>query len=234
MKNLTIIILVSFLVFINVPKLSASYEETIPPEILNKFEKSILSGDRPVFGKITQAMIFSLRDQPDQGGEIYKLDLDPKKLSSVQLEILKNWIKAGHNILFWGKSEASKCAVLFSEAIQFSQLVWEEKPTLNKHPVNTDIKDVRFYTEENNGMRSLNLLNKYPSDTEVIVSIEIGVIAGRAPYGKGNIYFALFDNTWMSGVDKDRWTLNFNQWMLGLKVPEAANVNLKTKIKDAF
>jgi hypothetical protein len=44
----------------------------------------------------------------------------------------------------------------------------------------------------------------------------------------GSIFFAFNDRpVWERCPDKDRWTLNFYHWMLGLDVPEAASTEIE-------
>ena len=195
----------------------ARYEDTIPPEILRRFDPAIVKGERPRIVRITQPMIWGLRNKPDQGGEVYSFDLDPKKISTVQKEIIRKWVRAGQKILFWGGSEAEKYSVLFADKISWSMVVFW-KLSLSKHPVNIDVRDIRFKQRWGLAGKS-HVLNVYPPDTEVIVSSKGGVVAGRVPYGRGNIYIALMGDLWSKGTDRDRWTLNFRQWMLGFRVP---------------
>lgn len=75
------------------------YTKTIPPEILAKYDPGLVDGTRPKIVTITQEMIWSLRTKPDQGGDVYTLDLKPSEISTVQKNVLLEWIKAAHNVL---------------------------------------------------------------------------------------------------------------------------------------
>ena len=79
---------------------SAADEDLIPPEILKQMDPDILSGKRPTFATIKQQDIFGLRDTPRYPTDFVTFDFDPMKLSSVQTEIIKNWIAAGHNPVY--------------------------------------------------------------------------------------------------------------------------------------
>ncbi len=204
----------------------AGYEETIPPEILRRYEPEIVSNKRPVVVRITQAMIWGLRDQPDQGGDVYSFDLDPAKLSSVQVDVIRRWVRDGRKILFWGYADARKYCMLLSDQIEYSERKETQPYTLSKHPVNTDVRNLSFSmqigTSRSYRDNCTACLVRYPPETEVVASCKIGVVAGRIPYGRGAIYVALHGENWNKGRDKDRWTLNFRQWMLGYRVPGAA------------
>lgn len=206
---------------------AGGYENAVPPEILRRYEPSIVKNERPIVVRITQAMIFGLRDKPDQSGDVYTFHLDPSEISSVQTEIVRKWVRDGHDVLFWGCADAARYSVLFSDAIQYDSNKWPGtlEPSLSKHAVNTDVRNLDF-TFYGAGAPFLPVLSKYPANTEVIASHNKGVIAGRIPYGRGNIYVALFADNWNKGTDKNRWTLNFRQWMLGYRVPGAAETSL--------
>jgi len=223
---------------------AAPYENTIPPEILNNYEKSIVSGERPTVIKITQSMIFELRDNKNLNADIYVLDFDVDNLSSAQEDIVPNWIKKGNNILLWGKSQVSKYAILFDsnnminasyidDEIEFSYKT-VEKIIFETHPVNTGVSVNKLIPFDRlnpfplSGVKiesnSVIAPTKYPEKSEIIISgVTDGArfpLVGRIPYEKGNIYFASFDERSFSGADCDRWTLNFYHWMLGFPIPE--------------
>jgi hypothetical protein len=229
-----ILVLVLFVSPVNV--WASKYQDTIPPEILQQYHPDVVSGERPKFVTITQPMIWGLRDQPNQGGDVYVFDFDLEKLSTVQKEIIENWVSNGQKVLIWGYKAAWEYSPIFSKIIEISNGD-QSKTVLAKHPVNTDVKDVRFYYFNQYSSNRHYYLTRYPVDTEIMVSIKSGVIAGRVPLGRGSIYFVLTGNRWDKGIDKDRWELNFKQWMLGLAVPGAAEVLIspsreKTESRD--
>jgi len=209
----------SFMMILSVSTMiyADEYDETIPPEILSQYDPGVVSKQRPVVVRITQAMIFSLRSTPDLGGDVYSFDMDVSKISSVQVDIIKKWVIDGHKILLWGESEGRSYTSLFSDAVEFSS-IYLQQCSLSRHMVNTDVLDIHFEMSDRSRFQT-SIISKYPADTEVIASTKSGVIAGRVPYGQGSIYFAFFGSMWPSGADKARWTLNFQQWMLGLHVP---------------
>lgn len=213
------------------------YEKTIPPEILVQYDKRVVQGLRPKAVTITQSMIWPLRTKPDQGGEVYRLDFSVSELSTVQKEILSDWVKKGQRILLWGKDEIRNYAPLFSEAMQADyKKRASDSRTLNHpaehrlaaHPVNTDVRDLEVAVHVPPGSGWIHyyywtVITRSPKETEVILSTREGVIAGKVPYGKGGIYFLQVTG----GADVDRWKLNFYQWMLGLPVPGSASVKSK-------
>lgn len=208
----------------------AGFEETIPPENLRQYAPEIVKGNRPVVIRITQPMIWGLRDKPDQGGDVYTFDLDPSKLSSVQQDIVRKWVQDGRKVWFWGYYDAERYATLFHDTIMCSR-EHQTPTTLSSHPVNTDVESLDFRLNVKWGATTdigewSPVLVKYPPETEVIASDKNGVVAGRIPYGRGSLYVALFGNYWTDGKDRDRWSLNFQQWMLDYRVPGAAETKL--------
>jgi len=205
-----------------------NYENTIPPEILKQFDSAIISGEKPKIITITQPMIWSLRNQPNQGGDVYNFDLDLSKISSVQMEIIKDWISNGAKIFLWGVSEVEKYLPLFKQDnMSFSYNGGEGQ--LTSHVVNTDVKDLQF-DKTNWGWGNIDIL---PINSELIVTNSRGTLAGRIPYGRGSIYFATTSNHWHLGKDRDRWTLNFYQWMLGGRIPGATNTAVGAGISSS-
>ncbi len=221
---------------------ATKYEATIPPEILNRYDPGVVEGSRPKFVTITQPMIWGLRNNPNQGGEIYRLDLDAAKLSTVQKEILQDWVKGGQKILIWGRDELFRYSDLFSGlGSAFDDFNQVPNVQLSNHPVNTDVRDIDFSDGDSGKNIDYAVFRKYPVNSEIIVSVKEGLIAGVAPFGRGSIYFASPWNGWKRGADRDRWTLNFYQSMLGLRVPGSAGTrvgagssNLKAVKKEVY
>lgn len=207
----------------------SEYESVIPPEILNRYDLSVIDDKRPKLIRITQDMIWGLRDKPNQGGDVYSFDLDPGKLSSVQRRIIREWVRSGASVLFFSAGDASKYATLFDDAISVGR---SDNPLeLCDHPVNTDVRNVDFqdYRDEYRGDdKALTVLTKFPGNTEIIARDEKtgNPCAARVPYGAGTINVALLGKYWGTGVDRLRWELNFKQWVVGLKVPGAAAVRV--------
>ncbi|MBM3747768.1 MAG: hypothetical protein FJW34_18430 [Acidobacteria bacterium] len=209
---------------------SSKYEASIPPEILRRYDPGIVEGTRPKFVTITQPMVWGLRNQPEQGGEVYVLDCDPNRLSSVQKSVLVEWVKIGKTVLLWGEQECKKYEQLFPGLgrIREDSIKKDEKEggvELASHPVNTDCKEVVFST---GGVRGciIRYFTEYPAECEVIASVKDGVVAGSIPVGRGRLFFSSHSGWWDRGTDKDRWTLNLRQWMLGLPVPGATETRV--------
>lgn len=189
------------------------YKNTIPSEVLKQYHKDIVSGAKPKIVIITQSMIKSLVKKPNQGGDVYCLDMDVEEISSSEKNILLGWVENGQKILLWGGEDMWEYAPLFSNKVKISGKTGMDVKLAN-HPVNTDVSDITFKGKSN----AYVYLHDCPPGTEVIAYVKDDVIAGKFPYGKGSVYFAGFGEYWDSGKDKDRWTLNFYHWMLGLPV----------------
>ena len=235
----SIVLLMACMLFLPVARYvyASGYEDTIPPEILKQYDPAILKNVRPKLVRITQPMIFSLRNKPDQGGDVYCFNFDVDKISTSQKQIIQAWVRNGQKILLWGKDDAEKYWNLFDDELSLvtPQSGWDDSnPQLSRHPVNTDIAnlDFSYLWDVGVGMygvyhyRGFSRFTNYPTDAEVVVSTSDGIMAGRFPYGNGSIYVALMSGRWDLGRDKDRWTLNFRQWMLGFKVPGAIEATL--------
>ena len=258
---------------------TVGYADMIPPEIFRQYDPDIVNGKRPVVVRITQSMISSLPDKPDQGGDVYSFNLDPDEMSSAEKYIIRRWVMDGHKIMLWGFEDAEKYWTVFSDVIsyerssderisEFNEKIEKIKAplTLSKHSVNTGVRDLNFaidfynpyYSNYDPKRKDFRFINRYPPDTEVVVSLAAkilsskdkgGMLAGRVPYGNGSIYVAIFDEyeegnsessdrdyespgQWEMGMDRDRWTLNFFHWMLGLPVPGATGT-VGSRGKDA-
>ncbi len=218
---------------------SPDYEKTIPPEILRRYDPGLVDGSRPKLIAIIQDMIWSLRGKPDQGGDVYTLDVTPSELSTVQKNVLLEWIKAGHNVLI----QHDECAVYwpifpgFTEPKEAKNCPGPLPVTLAEHAANTDCANVTFYTETKGRLRCTDgtygighnhlFFPALGEDAVIVASLDRGLresdaggpVAGCMPYGRGGVYFI---TKLQQGSDTDRWTLNFRQWMLGLPIPGAA------------
>lgn len=238
----TISFVLILVLFVGIVKARGNkYEDTIPPEILRQYHPAVVTDERPKIVTITQPMIWGLRDQPDQGGDVYIFDFEPGKISTVQNEILKKWISNGQNVLIWGKNELYKYEDVFSEIINVTssgdiKADPQKKQILAKHPVNIDVSDVRFYIYRHLWPSYFLWLSEYPADTEVVVSASSGILAGRVPLGRGYIYFASvdLDENWDRGTDRHRWELNFKHWMLDLPIPGAAELQIHGEPRESL
>lgn len=219
------------------------YSRTIPPEILNQYDPGLLDGSRPKMVAITQEMIWSLRNRPDQGGDVYTLDFEPAEISTVQKNVLLEWIKAGHNVLIAGERCKIYWSVFpgFSEPTEVKNCPGPLPVTLAEHAVNTDCANVTFCTQTEGNVRRTDgtygtghdhlFFITLDESAIIVASLDRGMrerdpggaVAGCMPYGKGGVYFI---TKLPQGSDTDRWTLNFRQWMLGLPIPGAAEIHV--------
>ena len=90
----------------------SEYHQTIPPEVLRRFDPAVVEGTRPHAVTITQEKIWDLRENPNQGGEVYLLDMDYESLSTVQKNVLINWVRRGAKVLLWGKDRLDALPLL--------------------------------------------------------------------------------------------------------------------------
>jgi hypothetical protein len=115
----------------------------IPADILSKYDPKIVSGERPVVVRISRDMIDSLPSNPDLGGDVYSFDLDKDTLTSSQTGIIREWVRAGNDVLLWGLSDAFYLP-LFNDswfpATYYHITQDEVRATLSNHPVNTGVE----------------------------------------------------------------------------------------------
>lgn len=171
--------------------------ENIPAEVLEHYNKDVVEGKRPRFVTITTPMIYSLVERPYQGGEIYLLDIEMKRLTKRQKEIFLEWVSEGRRILIQGTYRCTIYNTLFPGLSGYMNT--GESWYLAGHPVNSGVKDLRF--------EDWGVFTTYPETLEVIASTKDGPIVGRIPYGRGHVYFYAADG-W-TGADVDRFRLNF-------------------------
>lgn len=201
-----------------------TYQRLIPPEILKRYDADIVAGKRPRFVTISEKMIWDLRTQPNQGGDVYNFNLDPSALSSVQIDVIREWIRNGGRVVLWGQESVAKYISMLHPDISV-QLSVVKPMKLTDHPVNTDCRLVNFshhtYNPSGRNWDSIVLRNT-PDETEVIASNDTGLLAGRIPYGRGEIIVVMAGSGWDMGNDRFRWKLNFDHWALRMAVPGAA------------
>jgi hypothetical protein len=221
LKKKYFIIILTFLVF----NLFADDTETIPPEILKQMNKEILEGKRPTIHQLRQGEIFSLRENPKFQTDFVTFDFDIEKISSVQMEILENWIRSGNNKIYLEDLQILKYISLFKPVI--SDFVYKEANKRLRHPVNTDVKDVLFSTWKLHGniydkRFSYEFLNNLPIHASIIVEGAGEAVCGSFRLNQGEVYFL---NT-VKGRDARRWLLNYWHWAMGFKVLGAADTNI--------
>ncbi len=198
--------------------------ETIPPEILQQYDPGIVSGERPDFAMVTNEDIWDLREHPERGGDLVLLELNIHKLSSPQIETLKNWVSKGPRVYLNSADSVYRLIKpIFGMNhknlgyVRQTQSVYS-RPYLNEaHPVSTDVESGVLCRSSCLGITGL------PQDSSVILSADKShttVMIGAFKYGKGHIYFNTLTNPY--GRDLERFRLNLKQWLIGRKVPGSA------------
>jgi len=80
------------------------FETTVPAEVLDDADDDLVLRHRPTFASLTQEDIFSLRDGRTFDADFVRLSFDPEQLSAVQMDILLEWLRGGHNrIMLMGR-----------------------------------------------------------------------------------------------------------------------------------
>jgi hypothetical protein len=202
----------------------AKYAATIPPEILDQFDPRVLAGTVPKVVTISRDMIWSLRDDPDHGGDAYRFDFQMGDITSVQRGIIAEWIARGNDILLWGFREC----LTFNGLLDAVEVGMFRPPGFiwSTHVVNTDVDPFKF------GSGGVGFY--VPPYSDVIYGKEDSsgeydiAFAGRVAVGDGNIVFACLSTEGSLSTHNDyhRWFLNFHQWVMGLPVPGAAAVGV--------
>jgi len=202
--------------------------ETIPPEILEQYDPGIVSGERPEFAIVTNEDIWDLREHPDRGGDLVLLDLNVHKLSSPQIETIRNWVRKGARVylntrdsVYWlikpifGMNHESLGYVRQTQSVY-------SRPYPNEvHPVMTDVESGVLCRSTCLGVTGL------PEERSVILSADKShtvVMVGAFEYGKGHVYFNTLTKPY--GRDLQRFGLNLNQWLIGKKVPGSATTEI--------
>jgi hypothetical protein len=192
--------------------------KNIPPEVIKQMDPEIVSGKRPTFATVTQEGIFALRETPRLDADFVRFSFDLAKLTSVQRDIVRNWIRSGHNTIYLESNDLRSYAILFD--VEWADALRKDEKLLD-HPVNTDCKDFALsYYNSDRKASSAYRLRKLPAGLTVIVEHEKEPVAGMFPIGEGRVFFR---GGAYSGTDSDRWVLNYWHWALGLAVPGAAD-----------
>lgn len=218
------LILITILCLRLFPGNSGANYETIPPEILQQYDPGIVSGERPEFAMVTNQDIWDLREHPERGGDLVLLELNVHKLSSPQIETIKNWVREGARVYLNSRKIVwSLIKPVFgmnyktAGYVRQTQSVYS-RPYLNKsHPVSTDVESGILSRSTCLGVIDL------PQESSVILSADKSdtiVMIGAFKYGKGHIYFNTLTDPY--GRDLERFQLNLNQWLIGKKVPGSA------------
>lgn len=190
----------------------ASDADIIPPEVLKQMDPDIRAGKRPTFAKIRQGDIFGLRENPKFKEDFVTFDFVVSKLSTVQRNIINNWVRSGANRVHLKYGQIRAYYVLLEQVYVYHG----ERPVkLLRHVVNTDCKLVSF--------GKIYAFKNLPPDSVIIVEGPDGsAICGMFRLGEGTIYFQNIP----IGADNRRWYLNYMHWALGLGVPGAADTGI--------
>ncbi|MCX8108188.1 MAG: hypothetical protein N3G20_05220 [Verrucomicrobiae bacterium] len=191
----------------------------IPPEVKKNMDADILEGKRPRFKDLLQNEILELREGQRFDVDFVRFRFQMKKLSTVERDIVKNWIRSGKNAVFLEGNDLHEYAELLAPV----QCKWIlGSPKLLNHPVNTDCDHATF---KRVWKLAYPCLYNVPADVSIIAEGEPGApVCGSFTLGKGVIMFRLTPD----GPDADRWDVNFWHWALGLRVPPPVD----TKIED--
>jgi hypothetical protein len=198
--------------------------ETIPPEILEQYEPGIVSGERPELAMVTNEDIWDLREHPDRRGDLVLLQLNVHKLSSPQIETIRNWVREGARVYLNNRDLVySLIKPVFGMNykglgyVRRTQSVYS-RPYLNQaHPVSTDVESGILSRSTCLGIIDL------PRESSVILSADAShtiIMIGAFEYGKGHVYFNTLTKPY--GRDLERFQLNLNQWLIGKEVPGSA------------
>jgi len=202
--------------------------ETIPPEILQQYDPGIVSGERPEFAVVRNEDIWDLREHPDRGGDLVLLDLNIHKLSSPQIETIKNWVREGARVYLNSRDSVywliKPIFGMNHESVGYvrqTQSVYSRPYPNEVHPVMTDVESGILCRSTCLGVTGL------PEERSVILSADKShtiVMIGAFKYGKGHIYFNTLTNPY--GRDLERFQLNLRQWLIGKEVPGSATTEI--------
>lgn len=214
------------------------YEETIPSQILKKYNLEVVLGKRPKFAIVRNTDIQDLKEHPVQGGDLVLLKLRPLELSSAQREIVTNWVKRGAKVYLDGWENARDILpLIFKVSTTWIYLKSSSARVFlfRDHPVNTGVKEIETSPEKKaHHVYWYGGISNLPGDSSVIASLDAGhttVIVGAFKYGKGCVYFNVLQDPF--GRDIDRFQLNLRQWLIGEEVPCSSVEQLLNSANDA-
>lgn len=193
--------------------------DLIPPEILEQMDPDIRAGKRPSIGTIRQNDIFKLRENPKFEEDFVTFDFKVDAISTVQLDIIKNWIRSGNNKVMLIGEDIGRYGPLL-EPVRSTRASGPGK--LLRHSVNTDCKDIRFSRSKDSSV--CDCLTNLAPDAIVIAEAESEkAICGFFRLGEGSIFFR---NYVFNTPDSRRWLLNWLHWIMGLGVPGTATTEI--------
>ncbi len=200
---------------------SVADEDVIPPEVLEKMDAAIRSGQRPTIRYVTKSDVWRLRENPAYTEDFVALDLDVDALSSVQRQVFRNWLASTKAKFLLENDELVTYGELFGLEVSHRRLSERSSGLAAEpvdHVVSTDCGKLRFRTTQH-----VITVGGLPDDAEVVARAAPGAaFAGRVPTGKTSLYFRVSP----TGIDSRRWDLNFYHWALGLAVPGPAKTDV--------
>ncbi len=225
---------------------------TVPPEVMEDYyRRFVLEAKEPTYAVIRQELIFSLRYKPKFCADFVRFDLDLDKLSSVQLEILANWSRGGHNRIMLMGEEVGKYADFLGGTRAFvnHDINRDPRPLVLAchHETATDSAMVtvpfdwrenllsrNFYWEGITATKTpdvdvvayyLDAPNQrvYTEDEEDEETPEDQLVAafGRFRCGQTDVYFRPYYMA--EGPDGDRFELNWMMWIMYVELSAPAS-----------
>ena len=222
---------------------------TVPPEVMEDYyRRFVLEAKEPVYVTLKQDMLFNLRLDPKFCADFVRFDFDLEDLSQVQLEILANWSRGGHNRIMLMGEEIGKFADFLGAQRAFFNSDLNRQPRemvlACNHPVATDCNrlSIAFDWRENLLSRSFfweGITATETPDVEVVAfyrdednqrvlteeeeeneTEEDKLVAayGRFKNGLTDVYFRPYYLA--EGADGERFELNWMLWIQGV-IPAA-------------
>jgi hypothetical protein len=218
---------------------------TVPPEVMEDYyRRFILEAKEPVYVTLKQDMIFNLRRDPKFCAHFVRFDFDLEDLSQVQLEILTNWSRGGHNNIMLMGEEIGKFADFLGAQRAFFNSDIQRQPRdlvlACSHPVATDCSrlNIAFDWRENLLSRDFfweGITATKTPDCDVVAfyadqdnqrvftkeeedneTEEDKLVAayGRFKNGMTDVYFRPYYLA--EGPDGERFELNWMLWIQGM------------------
>jgi hypothetical protein len=208
-------------------------------------------GRRPTFATVRREDVFRLPARGRLNADFVTFDLDTARMSTAEINLVRQWIRAGRNrVHLEGDAIRRHAALLAPASLQRSQHVFREElgrglaAALLPHPVNTDCAKLRFrptwYKRMFFSTWACPLLKDLPADAVVVARFRGGwnetiVVPkpddGSDPKVEGDALCGMlpmgkgkvyFRSVPVPGPDARRWDLNWWHWALDLPVPGAA------------
>ena len=233
--------------------------KTVPPEVLDDYYQRVVRvAKEPTYAVITQELVFQLRSRPKFCADFVRFDVDLEQLSQVQLEILGNWARGGHNRIMLMGDEVGKYADFLGAKRAFFNSDNDRRPRAVVPSCGDEIgiDSVRvaipfdwreillsrnFYWEGITASQSpdTEVLAYYRDETNMRVLSEeqekdeiprdrFVAAYGRFKCGKGEVYFRPFYLA--EGPDGTRLELNWMMWLLGMPITGPASPEVPSAV----